>query len=534
MDIVKRKIYPGTIEITGGRVARIIEEHTNYSTYLVPGFIDSHIHIESSMLTPMEFARVAVIHGTVGSVSDPHEIGNVMGIDGVRYMITNGDSVLFKFFWGAPSCVPATPFETAGARIDADQVKELLKMDNVKCLSEMMNFPGVLSSDPEVMAKIDSAKLYKKVIDGHAPGLMGEELKKYISYGILTDHESVSRSEASEKIRSGMKIQIREGSAAKNFDELIPIAREHPNKCMFCSDDKHPNDLIAGHIDNMVKRAINYGIDTMNVLRIASLNPIRHYNLDVGLLQVGDTADFLVIDDLKDFNIFKTFINGRLVAENGKTLIEESSKKIVNNFSIQAKRVNDFAITDKNGKIRIIEAFDGELFTHRLVDEKKVTDGYVVSDTERDILKITVINRYKDSSPSIGFVKNFGLKKGAIASSIAHDSHNIISVGVDDADICRAVNVIIENRGGLSAVCGETEKVLPLPIAGIMSDLNYRDVAKKYIEIDTFAKELGSQLRAPFMTLSFMGLLVIPDIKLSDKGLFDVSTFAFMDLFESP
>ncbi|MFO8164421.1 MAG: adenine deaminase [Desulfatiglandales bacterium] len=534
VDIVKRKIYPGTIEITGGRVARIIEEHTNYSTYLVPGFIDSHIHIESSMLTPMEFARVAVIHGTVGSVSDPHEIGNVMGIDGVRYMITNGDSVLFKFFWGAPSCVPATPFETAGARIDADQVKELLKMDNVKCLSEMMNFPGVLSSDPEVMAKIDSAKLYKKVIDGHAPGLRGEELKKYISYGILTDHESVSRSEASEKIRSGMKIQIREGSAAKNFDELIPIAREHPNKCMFCSDDKHPNDLIAGHIDNMVKRAINYGIDTMNVLRIASLNPIRHYNLDVGLLQVGDTADFLVIDDLKDFNIFKTFINGRLVAENGKTLIEESSKKIVNNFSIQAKRVNDFAITDKNGKIRIIEAFDGELFTHRLVDEKKVTDGYVVSDTERDILKITVINRYKDSSPSIGFVKNFGLKKGAIASSIAHDSHNIISVGVDDADICRAVNVIIENRGGLSAVCGETEKVLPLPIAGIMSDLNYRDVAKKYIEIDTFAKELGSQLRAPFMTLSFMGLLVIPDIKLSDKGLFDVSTFAFMDLFESP
>jgi adenine deaminase len=534
VDVVKRKIYPGTIVITDGRITRILDEHTNYSTYLVPGFIDSHIHIESSMLTPMEFARVAVIHGTVGSVSDPHEIGNVMGIDGVRYMITNGDSVLFKFFWGAPSCVPATPFETAGARIDADQVKELLKMDNVKCLSEMMNFPGVLSSDPEVMAKIDSAKLYKKVIDGHAPGLRGEELKKYISYGILTDHESVSRSEASEKIRSGMKIQIREGSAAKNFDELIPIAREHPNKCMFCSDDKHPNDLIAGHIDNMVKRAINYGIDTMNVLRIASLNPIRHYNLDVGLVQVGDAADFLVIDNLKDFTIFKTFIHGRLVAENGKTLIEESSKKIINNFNIQAKRVHDFAIIDKNGKIRIIEAVDGELFTHRLVDEKKVTDGYVVSDTERDILKIAVINRYKDSSPSIGFAKNFGLKKGAIASSIAHDSHNIISVGVDDADICRAVNIIIENRGGLSAVCGETEKVLPLPIAGIMSDLNYRDVAKKYTEIDTFAKELGSQLRAPFMTLSFMGLLVIPDIKLSDKGLFDVSTFTFMDLFESP
>jgi len=533
VDVAGRKIFPGTIEISGGRIARIIEENKKYSTYIIPGFIDSHVHIESSMLTPTEFARVAVIHGTVGSVCDPHEIANVMGIDGIRYMINDGDSVPFKFSWGASSCVPATSFEAAGARIDVDQVQALLNMDKVKCLSEMMNFPGVLGNDPEVMAKIDLAKLYNKVIDGHAPGLRGKELEKYISYGISTDHECNSKSEALEKIRFGMKIQIREGSAAKNFDALIPIAKEHADKCMFCSDDKHPDDLMAGHINKMVKKAIHYGVDTIDVLRIASLNPIRHYGLDVGLLQVGDPADFLVIDNLKDLNILETFINGGLVAKDGKTLIEESSKRIVNNFNTKEKRVHDISIKDQNRKIHIIEAVDGQLITNQILDEAKVVDDSIVSDTKRDILKIVVINRYKDSSPSIGFIKNFGLKKGAIGSSVAHDSHNIISVGVDDMDICRAVNIIIKNKGGLSAVCGDTEKVLPLPIAGIMSDLNYIEVSKKYIELDRFAKELGSQLRAPFMTLSFMALLVIPEIKLSDKGLFDVSKFEFMDLFAS-
>jgi len=531
VDVVERKVYPGTIEITGGRISRIIAEHTNYSTYLIPGFIDSHVHVESSMLTPSEFARIAVTNGTVSAVCDPHEIANVMGIDGVRYMMTDGDSVPFKFYWGASSCVPATSFETAGARIDADQVQALLKMDKIMCLSEMMNFPGVLGNDPEVMAKIDLAKLYKKVIDGHAPGLRGKELEKYISSGISTDHECVSKSEALEKIRFGMKIQIREGSAAKNFDALIPIAKEHANMCMFCSDDKHPEDLIAGYINDMVKKAVHYGVDIIDVLSIASLHPIRHYGLEVGLLQVGDPADFLVIDNLKDLTILKTFINGRLVAKDGKTLIEESSKSIVNNFNTKEKQVHDLAIKAQRRKIHIIEAVDGELITHQMLEEAKVVDDRIVSDTQRDILKMVVINRYKDASPSIGFVKNFGLKKGAIGSSIAHDSHNIIAVGVDDIDICRAVNRIIKNKGGLSAVCGDTEKVLPLPVAGIMSDLNYIEVSKKYIELDRFAKELGSQLRAPFMTLSFMGLLVIPEIKLSDRGLFDVSKFEFIDLF---
>jgi len=534
VDVVERKVFPGTIEMSQGRISRIIAEKEIYPTYIIPGFIDAHIHIESSMLTPTEFARVAVIHGTVGAVCDPHEIANVMGIDGIRYMMADGDSVPFKFFWGASSCVPATSFETAGARIDADQVEALLKMDKVKCLSEMMNFPGVLGNDPEVMAKIDLAKLYKKVIDGHAPGLRGKEVEKYMSSGISTDHECVSKSEALEKIRFGMKIQIREGSAAKNLDALIPIAKEHADCCMFCSDDKHPDDLTAGHINKMVQRAINYGVDIIDVLRIASLNPIRHYGLDVGLLHVGDPADFLVIDNPKDLTILKTFINGGLVAKNGKTLIKESSKRIVNNFNIQEKRVHDFALKNKAGKINIIEAVDGQLITKRLFDKPKIVDNYIVSDPERDILKIAVINRYKDTQPSIGFIRNFGLKKGAIGSSVAHDSHNIVSVGVDDKDICRAVNIIIKNKGGISAVCGDTEKVLPLPIAGIMSDLSYKEVSKGYTELDKFAKELGSRLRAPFMTLSFMALLVIPEIKLSDKGLFDVSKFVFIDLFTSP
>lgn len=531
VDIVKKDISPGTVEISDGRISRINAEHGVYPTYIIPGFIDSHIHVESSMLTPTEFARVAVTHGTVGAVCDPHEIANVMGIDGVRYMMEDGASVPFKFFWGAPSCVPATTHETAGARIDPGQVEVLLKMDRVQCLSEMMNVPGVLHNDADVLAKINLAKSYGKVIDGHAPGLRGEELARYIHSGISTDHECFSKSEALEKIRLGMRVQIREGSAAKNFDELIPITEEHTDSCMFCSDDKHPDDLSMGHINLMVKRAIHKGIDTIDVLRIASFNPIKHYKLDVGLLQQGDPADFLVIDDFFNLGILKTVINGRLVAEDGKTLLRETPKRIVNNFNTKEKAVHDFALKHKKGEIHVIGAVDGQLVTNRVLEKPRVVDNFIVSDPERDILKIAVINRYKDSPPSIGFVRNFGLKKGAIGSSVAHDSHNIVSVGVDDIDICRAVNTIIKEKGGISAVCGDTEKVLPLPVAGIMSDLSYKEVSKRYIELDRFAKELGSQLRAPFMTLSFMALLVIPQIKLSDKGLFDVLRFEFMDLF---
>jgi len=531
VDIVNRDIFPGTIEISDGRISRIITGQEVHPTYVIPGFIDSHIHIESSMLTPSEFARVAAVHGTVGAVCDPHEIANVMGVAGVRYMMENGASVPFRFFWGAPSCVPATPHETAGARIDLSEVEVLLKMDNVRCLSEMMNVPGVLNGDPDVIGKIDLARSYGKVIDGHAPGLRGEELERYIRSGISTDHECFSGPEALEKIQSGMMVQIREGSAARNLDELIPIMKEHSSSCMFCSDDKHPDDLKIGHINLMVKRAIHAGIDKIDVLRMASLNPIRHYNLDAGLLQEGDLADFLVIDNFLNLSTLKTVINGRLVAEDGKTLIKGSPKRVVNNFHARERNVYDFVLKNRNEKINIIGAVDGRLVTDRVIEEPKVVDDCIVSDPERDILKIAVINRYKDSSPSIGFVRNFGLKTGAIGSSVAHDSHNIIAAGVDDIDICRAINSIIRNKGGISAVCGDREKVLPLPVAGIMSDLSYGEVSRRYTELEEFAKELGSQLKAPFMTLSFMALLVIPEIKLSDRGLFDVSRFGFVDLF---
>jgi adenine deaminase len=396
-----------------------------------------------------------------------------------------------------------------------------------------MNVPGVLHRDPDVIAKIDLARSCKKVIDGHAPGVRGGELEQYIRAGISTDHECLSRSEALEKIQLGMKVQIREGSAAKNFDELIPITKEHSDSCMFCSDDKHPDDLMRGHINLMVKQAIHEGIDKIDVLRIASFNPVEHYNLDVGLLQEGDPADFLVIDDFSNLSILKTVINGRLVADRGRTLIKESSKRVVNNFNTKQKDVHDFALRNRNGKIHIIGAVDGQLVTDRLRGKPKVVGSYIVSDPARDILKLTTINRYKDSPPSIGFVRNFGLKRGAICSSVAHDSHNIVSVGVDDIDICKAVNSVIRNKGGISAVCGDIEKVLPLPVAGIMSHLSHREVSRRYTELDRFAKELGSQLQAPFMTLSFMALLVIPEIKLSDRGLFDVANFKFIDLFSS-
>jgi adenine deaminase len=533
VDIVHGEIYPGRVEIADGKIARIVRESGEYPTYIIPGFVDSHIHIESSMLRPSEFARVAVIHGTVSAVCDPHEIANVMGVDGIRYMIEDGAQVPFKFFWGVPSCVPATGYETAGAHVGVSHVEDLMKMEEVVCLSEVMNVPGVLRRDPALIAKIKVAQSYNKPIDGHAPGLGGEKLRRYIRAGISTDHEALSKEEALEKIQLGMRIQIREGSAARNFDQLIDLAREHAESCMLCSDDKHPDDLMDGHIDAMVRRAIRYGIDKIDALRMASLNPIRHYGLRVGLVQVGDAADFLIIDGFSDMNILKTFINGRLVAQNGKALMKQSAKRTVNNFGTGEKRVHDFAIKGRNQKVHIIEAHDGQLVTGHLLDTARVTDGYLVSDTDRDILKAAVVNRYEDSLPSLGFIKGFGLKRGAIASSVAHDSHNIISVGADDKDMCRAVNSIIRSKGGISVIDGEIERVLPLPIAGIMSDLNYKEVSKRYTEMERLSKALGSPLKAPLMTLSFMTLLVIPEIKLGDKGLFDAERFEFIELFVS-
>ena len=530
VDILNRKIFSGEITVENGRIVSIIEKDHDVRQFIMPGFIDAHIHIESSMLVPSEFAKIAVLHGTVATVSDPHEIANVLGIAGVEYMIANGKQVPFKFHFGAPSCVPATFFETAGAVIDSDGIRKLMASPDIFYLAEMMNYPGVIHDDAEVMKKIDWAKNFNKPIDGHAPGLRGEALQKYVSAGISTDHECFTYEEAAEKLALGMKILIREGSAAKNFEALIDLLPEHFENMMFCSDDKHPDDLVIGHVNTLCARAVAKGIDVFKVLQAACINPVKHYGMNVGLLRENNFADFIVVEDLVDFKVLQTFIDGKLVAENGTSLIADVSYLKPNNFNVSAKEVGDFAIHGSGDKIRVIAALEGQLITNEIICEAKLENRKIISDPENDILKIAVVNRYQDAKPAIAFIKNFGLKRGAIASSVAHDCHNIVVVGVSDAEICKAVNLIIKNKGGICAVDENSEKILPLPVAGIISDKDGWETGRLYQEIDAMAKQLGSTLHAPFMTLSFMALLVIPDLKLSDKGLFSGNEFKFVDL----
>ena len=532
IDLINQKIFSGTIKIENGKIIDIIKKNQSFKNYIIPGFIDAHIHIESSMLTPSEFARVAITHGTVAAVADPHEIANVLGTNGIYYMINNASKVPFKFYFGAPSCVPASNFETSGGVITTKDIETLLSQKNIKFLAEIMNYPGVIYNDSEVMEKIEIAKKYSKPIDGHAPKLSGDDLKKYVSAGITTDHECSTFEEAHEKIKLGMKILIREGSAAKNFEELCPLLENHWRNCMLCSDDKHPDDLIKGHINLMVKKAIDKKIDPIKVLIAAILNPIRHYNLDVGLLRIGDPADFLIIDSLDKLNINSTFINGKKVANASKPLIKKIKSEIINKFNIEKLKQSDFSINALAEKMNVIVTIEGQIFTQKTLETPKVKSGCVISDVDKDILKIAVVNRYKKSKPALTFIKNFGLKDGAIASSVAHDSHNIIAVGVTDEYICKAVNLIIKNKGGICLVGKNYEKVLALPIAGIMSDISYNQVANKYTEINNLANALGSKLKAPFMTLSFMALPVIPRLKITDKGLFDSDNFRFINLFE--
>ncbi len=532
VDIPKRRIYPAEIQIVDRKIQKITEIPAETELpFLMPGFIDAHVHVESSMLVPSEFARLAVVHGTVATISDPHEIANVCGLEGIDYMIENGSKVPFKFYFGAPSCVPATPFETTGAELGANDIENLMGRPEIHYLAEMMNWPGTVNRDPLVMEKIRIAKKYGKPIDGHAPGLKGELAEKYITAGPSTDHECFTAEEARGKLNLGMKIAIREGSAAKNFEALIDLIDEFPDMIMFCSDDKHPDNLAVSHINELAARAIAKGKNLFDVLTAACLTPINHYALNVGKLREGDPADFIVVKDLKSFEPLATYIDGKKVAENGRTLIRQVENKVINNFKTSLKTPQDFQIEAKTNKIRVIEALDGQLITPEIADEIIIQDGFAESNLEKDILKISVVNRYQDARPAVAFIKNFGLKSGAIASSVGHDSHNIIAVGVDDTSICKAVNLIIEAKGGISAVTDNSEEILPLPVGGIMSPEDGYKVAEAYTRIDQMAKKMGSKLNSPFMTLSFMALLVIPDLKLSDKGLFDGKDFRFTEVF---
>jgi len=546
VDLFAGRIFPGTVEWSGGKIRRIgATPGKRYSQFIAPGFVDAHIHIESSMLPPAEFARLAVVHGTVATVSDPHEIANVLGVAGVDYMIAEAKRSLLKFNFGAPSCVPATTFESAGATLGPRAVARLLSRPEIKFLSEVMNFPGVLARDPGLMAMIAAAEKNGKPVDGHAPGLRGETAARYAAAGITTDHECFTLAEAQDKIAAGMKILIREGSAAKNFAALAPLLKTHPLLCMFCCDDKHPDELVRHHIDEHVRRALATGADRFAVLRCASVQPVEHYGLDVGLLRAGDAADFIVFEGWKNLRVTRTYLRGALVARDGKSLLPRRAAKVPNAFRAKARTAGDFVVAapkplaggrnlGREGvTLNVIEAIDGQLISeHRRVKGWAV-DGAILAEPARDLLKIAVVNRYAACAPvAVGFIRGFGLREGALASSVAHDSHNIVAVGADDASLAAAVNLIIAHRGGVCAVGGGREEILPLPIAGLMSNDEGHAVAAGYERVDALAKALGSPLHAPFMTLSFMALLVIPDLKLSDRGLFSAAKWGFVPVAE--
>jgi len=518
--------------VSGGRIERVAEDASvEEATFLCPGFIDAHVHIESSMLAPAEFARIAVAHGTVGTVSDPHEIANVLGVEGVRYMQRECARTPLKIHLGIPSCVPATRFETAGAELGPREVAELCRDPSLIYLSEMMNFPGVVGGDPEVVEKLATAKRFGKRIDGHAPGLRGESLKKYAAAGIETDHECFTIGEAREKLSLGMKILIREGSAARNFGELWPLLNEHPQSCMLCSDDKHPDELLEGHINQLCARAVANGVPALHALRAACTNPVLHYGLRCGILRPGDPADFIRLENLESFRVLETWIDGECAARGGKSLLPKTRAPRANKFHAAPKQPADFRIPAGTGRVRTIEAIDGQIVTGSGEAEPKIEGGFAVADPSRGLLKIAVVNRYANVPPAVAFVRGFGLEHGAAASSVAHDCHNIVAVGADDESLARAVNLVIENTGGISVAGPGVSEVLPLPVAGLMSDGFAEDAAAAYSRLTLAAKSLGSPLQAPFMTLSFLALLVIPELKLSDRGLFDGRTFSFTPVF---
>ncbi|ALO15694.1 Adenine deaminase [Salinivirga cyanobacteriivorans] len=537
LDFRGSKFFIGELAVQNGKIGSIkrFGEGTDPALpFILPGLIDAHVHIESTMVTPKYFAGHVVKFGTVGVVTDPHEISNVCGVEGFEYMYNEARNTPLGVYFGVPSCVPATPFESSGATFDADTINYIFENYDTVALSEMMNFPGVVNGVPDVMEKLQVARNHEKVIDGHAPALKGTDLKKYIGSGISTDHEAFTYDEAKEKIKSGMMIQIREGSAARNFEALHELISEYPEKVMFCTDDAHPDTLINGHIDRIVKMALDKGHSIFDILKAASFNAVKHYDLPVGSLRINDSADFIIVNNLTDFTVQKTILKGEDVYDLGKNLEIPISQNVVNRFEVDPINAEQLKLPDKNVPVKIIEALDGELITKSFTAKLPVIDNFLQTDTSQDILKIAVVNRY-DQIPKVqvGFVKGFNLKNGAFASSIAHDSHNVICVGVNDHDMLMAINTLIAEQGGIGVCADQKMDLIPLPVGGLMANESIENMAVKYNELDQKVKELGSGFHAPFMTLAFMSLLVIPSLKIGDRGLFNVDKFDFVDLYEA-
>lgn len=530
IDVHKKRIYPGIVTIKAGKIESVTETERSPDHFIMPGLADAHVHIESSMLVPSHFAVAAVRHGTVAVVTDPHEIANVLGKEGVKFMLDNAENVPVKIVFGAPSCVPATSLESAGAKIGSADIRELIEEGKVKFLAEMMNFPGVIYDDAEVHHKLEAALNAGIPIDGHAPGLTGEELKKYISAGITTDHECSSLEEALEKISGGMKILIREGSAARNLEVLAPLISYYPEKVMLCTDDLHPETLLRGYINKLVARLISMDYNLFDVVRAASVNTYEHYRISAGTLRPGDPADFIIVDDPKTMNVLQTWIDGKCVFDGDKPLFSPGEIVKINKFKCTRLLPDEIRVINEGGKINLIVAVNGELTTD--ADIVQAGEGeFVAARPEEDILKIVVKERYNDRPPAVAFIRGFGMKHGAMASSVAHDSHNIIAVGTNDRDIVNAINLIVDAGGGMAVTSEDGAEILKLPVAGIMADLPVTAMAARYEKLSETVRSLGCRLDAPFMTLSFMALLVIPKIKMSDRGLFDGLTFKHIPLF---
>ncbi|NPV64923.1 MAG: adenine deaminase [Methanobacteriaceae archaeon] len=529
LNVFTGDIYPAEIIIEDGMIKIVRKIEGDFDGILLPGFIDSHTHIESSLMTPSSFAEATIPHGTTAVISDPHEIANVMGLEGIDFMIEDSKRVPLKFFFTAPSCVPPTEFETAGANIGVNEIRALLERDEIVALGEMMDFPGVISEDPQVIDKIKAAKKARKPIDGHAPLLSGDDLCKYVEKGISTDHESVYAEEAQEKIELGMKIMIREGSSAKNLQELAKVGGD-----FLVSDDVEPGDLIEGHMDMILRKAVEYGIDEVEAVRMVTINPADHYSLDSGAIAPGRPADIVLVDNLKNFTVKKVFINGELVAKDGEKLFKvKGNGKTPPQGKIRIKDLKssrlEIRASGSKARVRVIKVFEEQIITSESTHELPIKDGIVQPLPEDDILKVSVIDRYGHGNIGNGFVEGFGIREGALASTVAHDSHNLIVVGTSTDYMMRAVEILRRSGGGLVAVAPNESVHLRLPVAGLMSHESVNILACKARQLNDFVADMGSSLSNPFMTMSFLSLLVIPQLRLSDRGLFNVEERRFVD-----